>query len=163
MRTLKQYDLCTFEPWQGKPYIVPDLEPGDEVTLLEDEHYDWESGISCLGFDYEGAVIKPYIPLCCLRLKTPAEDRKNLYGIVDYPGYGFLRIFKQDLPLDITASYVSSEDASDRCVLGYAEPITCTDNSSDTYAEKDLARLRLNAIVCRLNEELYKQRLNYDD
>lgn len=161
MRTLKQYDLCTFEPWQGKPYTIQDLEPGDEVTLLEDEHYDWEDGIYCLGFDSEGDVIKTCIPLCCLKLKTPAEDRKNLYGIVDYPGYGFLRIFKQDLPIDITASYISFEDVSDRCVLGYAEPLTCTDKDSDTYTEKELAGLRLKAIVCKLNEELYKQRLNH--
>lgn len=45
MRPLKQHDLCTFEPRQDKPYVISDLEPGDEVTLLEDERCDWEEDI----------------------------------------------------------------------------------------------------------------------
>ena len=166
MRTLKQYDLCTFEPWQGKPYIVPDLEPGDEVTLLEDEHYDWENGIYCLGFDSEGDVIKPYIPLCCLKLKTPAEERKDLYGIMNYPGLDFLRIFKQDTPTDINASYNDEHligKVSHRCIIGWAEPVKIANEGIGDISSKDIARLRLQALVAKLNEELYKQHLNYDD
>lgn len=165
MRTLKRHDLCTFEPWQGKPYVVQDLEPGDEVTLLEDEHYDWENGIHCFGFDSEGDVITPYIPLCCLKLKTPVENRKDLYGITDYPGLDFARVFKQNTPIDITASYNDEHltgKVSRRCIIGWAEPVKIANEGIGDIPSKDLARLRLQALVVKLNEELYKQHRNHD-
>lgn len=163
MRTLKQYDLCTFEPWQGKPYVIFDLEPGDEVTLLEDEHYDWEDGMYCLRVDSEGDVIRTYVPLCCLKLKVPVEKRKDLYGMLDYPGLNFIRIFKQDTPVDLTASYKDEHLAgkvSHRCIIGWAEPILIENESVGDISSKNLARLRLRALVAKLNEELYKQNLN---
>ena len=162
MRSLKQYDLCTFEPWQGKPYVVSDLEPGDEVTLLEDEHYNWEDGMYCFRVDSEGDAIHTFVPLCCLKLKVPVEKRKDLYGIMDYPGLDFLRIFKQDTPIDVNASYNDEHltgKVSHRCIIGWAEPVRAANEGIGDISSKDLARLRLQALVVKLNEELYKQNL----
>lgn len=162
MRLLKQYDLCTFEPWQGKPYVSFDLEPGDEVTLLEDEHYDWENGMRCLRVDSEGDVIKTYVPLCCLKLKVPVEKRKDLYGVMDYPGLDFVRIFKQNVPIDLTATYNDEQltgKVSRRCILGWAKPVKIANEGIGDISSKDLAGLRLKALAAKLNEELYKQNL----
>lgn len=166
MRPLKQHDLCTFEPWQGKPYIVAELEPGDEVTLLEDEHYNWEDGMYCFRVDSEGDAIHTFVPLCCLKLKVPVEKRKDLYGIMDYPGLDFLRIFKQDTPIDVNASYNDehlTEKVGHRCIIGWAEPVRAANEGIGNISSKDLARLRLQALVVKLNEELYKQNLNNEN
>lgn len=110
MSVLEKYDKCVFEPYKGKPFNIPGLCPGDEVILLEDEHYDWENGILCMFTDREDdTIVERCIPLCCLRRIEKAQERNDRYHVRRYIGLDYFRIFKDNLPMDIYFSFDTDE------------------------------------------------------